>query len=195
MRHHLLLVCFTGSKKAGEYVVFPAQVVVMAIPPRLALPPLMTWEPSLPAELAAAAKATPTWMGHTTKVSRPCFSNLVERVHGVIYLDSARVLQYGHAHSPVLRQCSNKAHSSRALLMVLPAREKQVLVTYSRPFWRELGMSGNAMSYGDAPIDQLYDSCGPNGGEPPHALCGFVFGNGAREPPADDVLRREVRAR
>lgn len=54
-------------------------------------------------------------------------------------------------------------------------------------------MSGNAISYGEGPIQQLYDSCGPDGGEGPYALCGFVFGNGAREPPADDVLRPQVR--
>lgn len=74
------------------------------------------------------------------------------------------------------------------------ATKRQVLVTYPRPFWRELGMSGNAMSYGGGPIQQLYDSCGPDdSSDGPHALCGFVFGNGGGEPAADDILRPQVR--
>lgn len=71
-------------------------------------------------------------------------------------------------------------------------KTQQVLVTYSRPFWRELGMSGNVMSYGGGPIQQLYDSSGPNDSAGPHALCGFVLGNGARQPPPDDALRPQV---
>lgn len=53
-------------------------------------------------------------------------------------------------------------------------------------------MSGNALSSGGGPIQQLYDSSGPDGGEGPHALCGFVFGIGGREPPVDDILRLQV---
>lgn len=56
-------------------------------------------------------------------------------------------------------------------------------------------MSGNMMSYGGGPIQQLYDSCGPEGSTGPHALCGFVFGNGARQPPPDDALRPQVGGR
>lgn len=54
--------------KAGEQKSWRARAVFVAIPPRLALPPLISWEPSLPAELTEAAKATPTWMAQTTKV-------------------------------------------------------------------------------------------------------------------------------
>jgi len=54
--------------KEGGPRSWKAGAVFMAIPPRLVLPPLISWEPSLPAELAEAAKATPTWMGETTKV-------------------------------------------------------------------------------------------------------------------------------
>lgn len=53
--------------KEGERRSWSAGAVFLAIPPRLALPPLMSWEPSLPAKVAQAAKATPTWMGETTK--------------------------------------------------------------------------------------------------------------------------------
>eukprot|EP00752_Nemacystus_decipiens_P005918 g5348.t1 len=106
--------------------------VFLAIPPRLVLPPLISWEPGLPAKIVEAAMATPTWMAETTKV----------------------------------------------------------LVTYPRPFWREHGLSGNGMGYGGGPIQQLYDSCGPNGSEP-FALCGFIFGAGA-ELPGDDILRPQV---
>lgn len=67
-----------------------------------------------------------------------------------------------------------------------------MLVTYQRPFWREKGLSGNGMGYGGGPIQQLYDSCGPDGGGP-YALCGFIFGAGA-ELPGDDILRPQVRA-
>lgn len=56
-------------------------------------------------------------------------------------------------------------------------------------------MSGNAISYGGGPIQQMYDSCGPDGGDGPHALCGFVFGSGAKDPPADDILRPQVQRR
>lgn len=56
-------------------------------------------------------------------------------------------------------------------------------------------MSGNAMSYGGGPIQQLYDSSGPDGKKgSPHALCGFVFGSGEAEPPMDAVLRPQVSA-
>ncbi|CAN0116761.1 unnamed protein product [Ectocarpus fasciculatus] len=113
----------------GEAKSWRAGAVLLAIPPRLVLPPLISWEPSLPAELAEAAGATPTWMADTTKV----------------------------------------------------------LVTYQRPFWREQGLSGTGMGYGEGPINQLYDSCGPEGSEP-HALCGFIFGAGA-DLPGDDILR------
>lgn len=51
-------------------------------------------------------------------------------------------------------------------------------------------MSGNGMSYGEGPIQQLYDSCGPDGSEP-HAICGFIFGAGA-ELPSDSSLRPQV---
>lgn len=74
------------------------------------------------------------------------------------------------------------------------SNQEQILVTYSRPFWRELGMSGSAMSHGGGPIMQLYDSCGPDDrGEGPHALCGFVYGSGPSDsPPEDATLRRQV---
>lgn len=65
-------------------------------------------------------------------------------------------------------------------------------MTYQRPFWREKGFSGNGMGYGGGPIQQLYDSCGPDGSEP-YALCGFIFGAGA-ELPSDGILRPQVRA-
>lgn len=64
-------------------------------------------------------------------------------------------------------------------------------MTYQRPFWRGQGLSGNGMGYGEGPIQQLYDSCGPGGGEP-YALCGFIFGAGS-ELPSDDTLRPQVR--
>lgn len=70
-------------------------------------------------------------------------------------------------------------------------RNRQVLVTYQRPFWREQGLSGNGMSYGGGPIQQFYDSCGPEGSEP-YALCGFIFGAGA-DLPSDSSLRPQVR--
>lgn len=63
-------------------------------------------------------------------------------------------------------------------------------MTYQRPFWREQGLSGTGMGYGEGPINQLYDSCGPEGSEP-HALCGFIFGAGA-DLPGDDTLRLRV---
>lgn len=47
------------------------------------------------------------------------------------------------------------------------------------------------MGYGGGPIQQLYDSCGPEGSEP-YALCGFIFGAGA-ELPSDNSLRPQVR--
>lgn len=123
---------------AGAPTSWTAKAVFLAIPPRLILPPLISWEPSLPPALATTAKATPTWMANTTKV----------------------------------------------------------LVTYSRPFWRELGMSGNAMSYGGGPIAQLYDSCGPEHGSSkgPYALCGFIFGGaGANDAlPDDETLRLQL---
>lgn len=46
------------------------------------------------------------------------------------------------------------------------------------------------MSYGGGIIQQLYDSCGPEGSGP-YALCGFIFGAGA-ELPSDNSLRPQV---
>ncbi|CAM9113169.1 unnamed protein product [Scytosiphon promiscuus] len=126
-------VVVTGVQ-AGELRTWRAPAVFLALPPRLILPPLICWEPSLPAELADAARATPTWMADTAKV----------------------------------------------------------VVTYQRPFWRELGLSGNGMSYsGEGPIQQLYDSCGARESDGPHALCGFIFGAGT-DLPSDDALRPQV---
>ena len=56
------------SPQLGEAKSWRAGAVLLAIPPRLVLPPLISWEPSLPAGLAEAAGATPTWMADTTKV-------------------------------------------------------------------------------------------------------------------------------
>lgn len=53
-----------------------AKAVFLALPPRLALPPIITWEESPPEEFMRAAKITPTWMAETTKV-RPILG-----VHG-----------------------------------------------------------------------------------------------------------------
>lgn len=57
-----------SNPKAGEPRNWRSSALLLAIPPRLVLPPLICWEPGLPAELAEAAKATPTWMAETTKV-------------------------------------------------------------------------------------------------------------------------------
>lgn len=54
----------------------------LAIPPRLALPPLISWEPSLPERIADAAKATPTWMGETTKACVTCLEEGIFSMHG-----------------------------------------------------------------------------------------------------------------
>ncbi|CAM9768743.1 unnamed protein product [Ascophyllum nodosum] len=127
-------VVLVEGRQGGELRSWSAKVVFVAIPPRLALPPLMAWEPSLPGEIYTAASGTPTWMANTTKV----------------------------------------------------------LVTYQRPFWREMGLSGNAASYGGGPIQELYDSCGPPWRDRPYALCGFIFGDGTRGPRANDVFRPQI---
>lgn len=66
------------NPKEGEPRSWRAGTVFMAIPPRLVLPPLVSWEPSLPADIVEAAKATPTWMGETTKVCNVPRKRLME---------------------------------------------------------------------------------------------------------------------
>ncbi|CAM9839370.1 unnamed protein product [Phaeothamnion confervicola] len=132
---------------------YTAKAVLVAVPPRVARPPILHWEPPLSSRLDTVLAATPTWMAGTTKV----------------------------------------------------------LLTYDRPFWREMGASGAAMSH-DGPIHQLYDSSsgefkGANGalaggasaggtsadGAPPQvaALCGFIF-DGRQVP--NDILKPRVLA-
>ncbi|CAM9294743.1 unnamed protein product, partial [Discosporangium mesarthrocarpum] len=114
-------------------VQWKAKVLLLATPPRVALPPSIEWVPQLPSRVASAMRDTPTWMAQTTKV----------------------------------------------------------LVTYPHPFWRDKGYSGDALSEGGGPIQQLYDSCGADGGEPA-ALCGFILSLGHDNPPPDDVLKPQV---
>ncbi|HZI09311.1 MAG TPA: flavin monoamine oxidase family protein [Myxococcus sp.] len=53
----------------------------------------------------------------------------------------------------------------------------KVVATYERPFWREAGFSGEAVS-DTGPIRLCFDDCGPDGHHP--ALVGFFLGETAR---------------
>lgn len=80
------LLFLESDPKEGERRSWRADAVFLAIPPRLALPPLISWEPSLPAEIVGAAKATPTWMGEATKAGATCLEIMFDasRRHGAL---------------------------------------------------------------------------------------------------------------
>lgn len=65
----------------------------------------------------------------------------------------------------------------------------KVLVFYGRPFWRELGLSGEVVSDGGA-VGVVFDNSGPSGA--PWCLVAFVVGQAARVWGAQSV---EVRQR
>lgn len=65
----------------------------------------------------------------------------------------------------------------------------KVLVFYARPFWRELGLSGEVVSDGE-PVGVVFDNSGPSGA--PWCLVAFVVGRAARVWGARSV---EVRQR
>ncbi|MCB9528061.1 MAG: FAD-dependent oxidoreductase [Myxococcales bacterium] len=53
----------------------------------------------------------------------------------------------------------------------------KALVFYARPFWREQGLSGEAISDGD-PVGVVFDNSGPDGA--PWCLVAFIVGRAAR---------------
>ena len=66
----------------------------------------------------------------------------------------------------------------------------KVVVTFTHPFWRDLGLAGSAISH-VGPMREIHDMSGP-GGEPA-ALFGFVpLAHGAPTPDHDDI-RRQLR--
>ncbi|RKG91755.1 flavin monoamine oxidase family protein [Corallococcus terminator] len=65
----------------------------------------------------------------------------------------------------------------------------KVVATYAHPFWREAGLSGEAVS-DVGPVRLCFDDCGPGGHHP--ALVGFFLGDTARAwtgRPAGDIHR------
>ncbi|CAM3200201.1 FAD-dependent oxidoreductase [Corallococcus sp. ZKHCc1 1396] len=65
----------------------------------------------------------------------------------------------------------------------------KVVATYARPFWREAGLSGEAVS-DVGPVRLCFDDCGPQGHHP--ALVGFFLGDTARAwtgRPSADIQR------
>lgn len=67
----------------------------------------------------------------------------------------------------------------------------KVVVAYERPFWRDLGLSGSAISH-IGPMRELHDISGPDG--MPAAIFGFVPGRAAGEPAPEqaEVVRQMV---
>lgn len=62
----------------------------------------------------------------------------------------------------------------RAALTAIPtwmAGQAKFVATYDRPFWRDLGLSGDAMSH-CGPLMEIHDASGPDG--TPAALFGFL---------------------
>jgi monoamine oxidase len=67
----------------------------------------------------------------------------------------------------------------------------KVVARYSNPFWRELGLSGSAISH-RGPLREIHDLSGPGGN--PAALFGFASTTAASGPISDaDVLDQLVR--
>ncbi len=67
----------------------------------------------------------------------------------------------------------------------------KVVVAYERPFWRDRGLSGSAISH-IGPMRELHDISGPDG--MPAAIFGFVPGRAAGEPAPDaaEVVQQMV---
>ncbi|QAT82355.1 amine oxidase [Corallococcus coralloides] len=83
-----------------------------------------------------------------------------------------------------LPQGRRRAHADIPMGSVI-----KVVATYATPFWREAGLSGEAVS--DAgPVRLCFDDCGPHGHHP--ALVGFFLGDTARAwtgRPVEDLHR------
>ncbi len=60
----------------------------------------------------------------------------------------------------------------------------KVVAQYERPFWREQGLSGSAMSH-VGPMREIHDMSGPSGD--PAALFGFVPSTGVGAPTPDEI--------
>jgi len=66
----------------------------------------------------------------------------------------------------------------KALDCLAPGSVIKVAVAYERPFWRDRGLSGRALTI-DGPVTTTFDNSPPDGG--PGVLIGFVPGPRARE--------------
>ncbi len=95
-----------------------------------------------------------SWRGRYAVVAVP--PALAERVDFGAQLSTAR----------------RRAHAELPMGSVL-----KLVATYERPFWREAGCSGEAVS-DEGPVRLCFDDCGPGGRHP--ALVGFFLGDTAR---------------
>lgn len=120
--------CVDVSVSSG--VVFSADRVVLAIPPRVASG--LAYSPALPEQSIQAARNIPTWMA-------------------------------GHA---------------------------KALVTYSTPFWQQMGLSGDAGSR-LGPLAEIHDASPHEGG--PHALFGFVGTPAGHRRGNTEALKEAIR--
>ncbi|MEM9747099.1 MAG: FAD-dependent oxidoreductase [Actinomycetota bacterium] len=116
---------FTVGHARGEHT---ARQVVMALSPALAISSIVV-EPPLPESIDRVARATPVWMGATTKA----------------------------------------------------------VAVFDRPFWRDDGLAGSAISH-VGPLREIHDMSGPRGR--PAALFGFGQSSGVSPIDRDDVVRQ-----
>jgi len=89
--------------------------------------------------------------------------------------------------SPALPANATQAMTGIATWM---AGQAKALALYDRPFWREAGLSGNAMSR-RGPLVELHDASPMNGG--PYALFGFI-GVGPETRQDEQALRAAIQA-
>jgi monoamine oxidase len=79
------------------------------------------------------------------------------------------------------------AAKRRLLRNLAPGTTLKLEVTYDRPWWRDLGLSGQANSTTD-PVNATFDNTPPRGA--PGILFGFVLGGAARGLPASAAGRQ-----
>ena len=79
------------------------------------------------------------------------------------------------------------AAKRRLLRTLAPGTTLKLEVTYDRPWWRDLGLSGQGISPND-PANATFDNTPPQGA--PGILFGFVVGGGARGLPASAAGRQ-----
>ncbi len=105
----------------------------------------------------------------------------IESDHVVLALPPALAVARIELRPPL----TDRLHRLAASTPVWMGSTTKVVAHYDRPFWRDAGLSGAAVSH-VGPLRELHDMSGPEGD--PAVLFGFVPSGGLGPPPSTEVL-------